>query len=198
MRNSAEDIRLEISNLEYENIPIHVNEKELEIPEPDDRFFNAILDIVGHHPNLPPRKVKRGPGHYRRQYRNRYHDYVWSGIQVRPPDPHLLEVGKDMLAAGFEIPLLYQKFFVGAPGNVGFLTQLRPRLERDRRVFAAKKAWSPREQVGKVMVPVQNTRTLNLSGKRWLRRRRPGRVKKLDRKFPEKLTTKTSVNFLGC
>jgi hypothetical protein len=86
-----------------------------------------------------------------------------------------------MMAAGFEIPLLYQKFFVGVQGFAGSLNQLKPRLERDRRVFSAKIAWSPREQVGKVTVPVQNTRTLNLSGKRWLKRRRPGMRQKLDR-----------------
>ena len=178
MRNSAEDIRLEMSKLRNQNI--HVNEKELEIPEPDARFFNAILDIVGRHPHAP-RKVRRGPGHYRRQYRKRYQDYVWKGIQVRPPNPHLLEVGKDMMAAGFEIPLLFQKFFIGVPGVVG-LGQVKPGLERDRRVFSANRAWSPREQVGKIMIPVQNTKTLDLSSRRWSRRPRPGPRRKLDRR----------------
>ena len=112
-----------------------------------------------------------------------------------PPNPHLLEVGRDMMAAGFEIPLLYRKFFVGVPEDVGTLNQLKPRLERDRRVFAAKKAWSPREQVGKIMIPVQNTRTLDLSGRRWLRRRRPGMRQKLDRELLQKLTTKKELKF---
>ena len=57
MRNSAENIRLEISKLRH----IYVSKKKLKIPEPDARFFNAILDIVGRHP-LSPRKVSRGPG----------------------------------------------------------------------------------------------------------------------------------------
>ena len=183
MRNSAEAIRLEISKVRNQNIPIYVNEKELEIPKPDARFFNAILDIVGRNPNAPPRKVKRGPEYYRRQYRKRYLDYVWGGIQVRPPNKNLLEVGRDMMAAGFEIPLLYQKFFVGVPEIVGSLNQ-KPRLERDRRVFAAKREWGPREQVGKIMIPVQDTKTLDLSNKRrWPRRRRPGLLPKLDREL---------------
>ena len=192
MRYSAEDIRLEISKLQHQNIPIYVSKRELEVPEPDARFFNAILDIVGRHPHEPPRKVRQGPGHYRRQYRKRYLDYVWRGIQVKPPNPYLLEVGKDMKAAGFEIPLLFQKFFVGMPEDDGPLDRLKPRLERDRRVFAAKKAWSPREQVGKIMIPVQNTRTLDLSGRRWLRRRRPGLCRKLDQELTRKPTTKKS------
>ena len=108
-----------------------------------------------------------------------------------PPNPHLLEVGKDMMAAGFEIPLLFQKFFIGVQADLGSFDQLKPRLERDRRVFAAKKAWSPREQVGKVTIPVQNSKTLVLSSKRWLRRRRPGLGQKLDHKA-RKLTTKES------
>ena len=173
MRNSAGAIRAKISKLRNQNIPIYVGKRELEIPEPDARFFNAILDIVGRHPHAPPRRVRRGPGYYRRQYRRRYLDYVWRGIQEKSLDPDLLRVGRDMMAAGFEIPLLFQKFFVGRPEVGGSLDQVKPRLERDRRVFAAKKIWSPREQVGKIMIPVQNTKTLDLSTKRWSRRRRP-------------------------
>ena len=173
MRNSAVAIHQKISELRNQNIPIYVSKRELEIPEPDARFFNAILDIVGRHPYEPPRKVRLGPGHYRRQYRRRYLDYVWRGIRKRPPNPGLLQVGKDMMAAGFEIPLLFRKFFVGNLEVGGSMDQMKPRLERDRRVFAAKKAWSPREQVGKIMIPVQKTKTLDLSSKRWSRRKRP-------------------------
>jgi hypothetical protein len=188
MRNSAETIRLKISKLRDQNIPIHVNKRELEIPEPDARFFNAILDIVGREPYAPPRTVKRGPGHYRRQYRKSYLDYVWRGIQARPTSPYLLEVGKDMMDAGFEIPLLFQKFFV--PENVVSSNQLKPRLERDRRVFAAKRAWSPRELVGRIMIPVQDTKTLDLRSKRWRRRRRPKTPKSRNSRFRGKLIKK--------
>jgi len=173
VRNSAEAIRVKISELRDQGIPIYISKRELEIPEPDARFFNAILDIVGRHPHAPPRRVRCGPGHYRRQYRRRHLDYVWRGILRGPPHPDLLEVGRDMMAAGFEIPLLFQKFFVGRPEVGGSLDQVKPRMERDRRMFAAKKVWSPRELVGKTMIPVQNTRTLDLSSKRWSRRRRP-------------------------
>ena len=188
MRNSAEYIHLEISKAQNQDIPIYVSERELEIPEPDIRFFNAILDIVGRHPYAPPRKLRSGPGQYRRQYRKRYLDYVWRGIQKKPPNPGLLEVGRDMMAAGFEIPLLFRKFFVGDPEVGSSLDQVRPRLERDRRVFAAKKVWSPREQVGRVMIPVQNTKTLDLSSGRWSRRRRPAPRQR--RKMEGELTTK--------
>ena len=191
MGNSAEAIRQEISKPRDRDLPIHVNKRELEIPEPDARFFNAILDIVGRNSHLPPRKLRHGPGHYRRQYRKTYLNYVWRGIQVRPPNPSLLEVGRDMMAAGFEIPLLYRKFFVGASEIAGSLDQLKPRLERDRRVLKAKKAWSPREQVGKIMIPVQNTKTLDLSGKRWSRRRRPRHRQKLDGELRCKMARKS-------
>ena len=169
MRFSAEATRMKISKLRNPSI---LSKKELEIPEPDARFFNAILDIVGRHPHAPPRRVRHGPGHYRREYRKRYLDYVWTGIQDRPPRPHpdLLEVGRDMIAAGFEIPLLFKKFFVGRPEIGGSLDQVEPRLERDRRVFTAKSVWRPRKQVGKVMIPIQNTKTLDLSRKGWTRR----------------------------
>jgi hypothetical protein len=162
MTDSAETIRLEISKLRRQKVPMHVKKNELEILKPDVRFFNAILDIVGRQSHMPPRKVRRGPGHYRRQYRKRYLDYVWKGIRVKPPDPGLWEVGRDMMAAGFEVPLLFRKLFVGAPGDVGSVDRLIPRLERDQRVFTAKRAWSPMEQAGKIMIPVQNAKTLDL------------------------------------
>jgi hypothetical protein len=173
MRNSAEAIHEKISELQNKGVPIHINKRELEIPKSDARFFNAILDIVGRHPHAAPRRVRRGPGHYRRQYHRKYLDYVCRGTLEWPPHPDLLEIGRDMMAAGFEIPLLFQKFFVGRPEVGGSLDRVKPRIERDRRVFAAQKIWSPREQVGKIMIPVQNTRTLDLSSKRWRRRRRP-------------------------
>ena len=181
MQSSAEAIRVKLSNLRNQSIPIHLSKRQLEIPEPDARFFTAILDIVGRDPHAPPRRVRGGPEHYRRQYRKKYVDYISRGIQGRPPDPDLLEVGRDMMAAGFEIPLLFQKFFVGRPEVGGSVDQVKPRLERDRRVFTAKKAWSPREQVGKIMIPVQNTKTLDLSSKRWSRRRRPVPLRKMER-----------------
>ena len=173
MRHSAEEIRAKISELRDRGIPLYISKRELEIPEPDARFFNAILDIVGRNSHAPPRRVRRGPGHYRRQYRRRYLDYVQRGILERSPHPDLVEVGRDVMTMGFEIPLLFQKFFVGRPEVGGSLDQAKPRIERDRRVFAAKKAWSPRELVGKIMIPVQNTRTLDLSSQRWRRRQRP-------------------------
>jgi len=173
MRNSAEAMREKMSELRNHGVPIHISKRELEIPEPDARFFNAILDIVGRHPYAPPRRVRCGPGHYRRQYRKSYMEYVWRGTLGRSTHPDLLEVGRDMMAGGFEIPLLFQKFFVGRPEVGGSLEQVKPRMERDRRVFAAKKVWNPREQVGKVTIPVQNNKTLDLSCKRWRKRRRP-------------------------
>ncbi|KAF8803938.1 hypothetical protein BYT27DRAFT_7109155, partial [Phlegmacium glaucopus] len=183
MRNSAEAMREKISELRNQGVSIHINKKELEIPEPDARFFNAILDIVGRHPHAPPRRVRYGPGHYRRQYRKKYREYVWRGTLGSSPHPDLLEVGRDMMAAGFEIPLLFQQFFVGRPEIGGSLEQVKPRMERDRRVFAAEKVWNPREQVGKVMIPVQNNRTLDLSWKRWRRQRRPVPRQELVRKL---------------
>jgi hypothetical protein len=194
MTDSAETIRLEMSKLRDQKIPMHVKRNELQIPDPDIRFFNAILKIVGCQSHLAPRKVKRGPGHYRRQYRRSYLAYVWKGIRVQH-HPDLWEVGRDMMVAGFEIPLLFRKLFVGTPGDVGSVDRSIPRLERDRRVFAAKRAWSPRALVGRIMIPEQNTKTLDLSSKRWRRRRRPGQRRKL--KPPRgKLTTKSRYKTL--
>ena len=133
MKESAKTMRLlvEISKLRDPKKPTtHVVEmKELKIPEPDAPFFNAILDIVSRHPHMPPRKLRRGLRHYRQQYRKSYLKYIRKGVQVKPPQPDLLEVGKDMMAAGFEIPLLYRKFFVGTSGDIGSLDPVETKAE---------------------------------------------------------------------
>ena len=186
MADSAENIRSKISKLRDQGIPMHVKENELKIPEPDVRFFNAILDIVGRQPHMPPRKLKHPPGIYKRQYRKTYMDYVWKGIRTKPPDPNLWEVGRDMMAAGFEIPFLYRKFFVGVVESVD---QSIPRLERDRRVFAAERPWNPKKLVGRIMIREQTTKTLDLSSRRG-KLRRPGRRQILNRKLPYKMARK--------
>jgi hypothetical protein len=94
MLDSADTLRLEISKLLNGKIPISLDKKELEIPEPDALFFYVLLDIVGQD------AYARGPGH---------------DIPERPPNSDFLEVGRDMMAAGFEIPLLFQKFFIRDP-----------------------------------------------------------------------------------
>jgi hypothetical protein len=124
MRNSAKTIPLEISKLRDQKIPI-------------------LNNILGRHLHIPPRNLRRVPRHYRWQYRKSY--YIRKGIhcKVKAPNPDLLEVGWDMMDAGFKIPLLFRKFFVEAQVHVGSLDpSLKPRLERDRRV------WGPRARVG--------------------------------------------------
>ena len=124
MKNSPKAISLEIRKLQDQQIPISTRRKELVVPKPNARFFNAILDIVGRHPHIPPRNLRRGLRYYRRQYRKRYPDYVRKGIKAKRSDPNLLEVGRDMVAAGFtsKVPLSFRKFFVvGGPEDVGSL-----------------------------------------------------------------------------
>jgi len=115
-RNSVKTFYLEISKLRDQNIPRLMRKNELTIPKPDAQFFNAILDIVCRHPHIPPRKLRRVPRHYSWRYRKSYLNYIRKWVQVKPPSPDLLEVGRDMMAAGFAIPLLFQKFFVEARG----------------------------------------------------------------------------------
>ena len=129
--------RLQVSRVADKNKLVN---KEMHPPKPDLRFFTAILDVVGRYPYAPSRKERRVLGLYSR-YRQRSLGNVRRGNQV--VNPNLLEIGKDMVAAGFEIPLPFQKFFVGVPEVFGSLGQSKPRLERDREVFT-------REQVGKL------------------------------------------------
>ena len=71
-------------------------------------------------------------------------------------NPSLLEVEEDMKAAGFEIPLKFQKFFVGVPKVVRSSGQFKPRVKKARGVFAiAKRKRDISEQVEKIIFPIK-------------------------------------------
>ena len=85
----------------------------LQPPKPDAYFFNAILDIVGRHSRMRPRK-QRGPQTVKNhQVKQAKLDYAHYGALPKIWDPTLLEIGKDMIQAGFAIPVGFQHLFVG-------------------------------------------------------------------------------------
>ena len=154
MKTTAEATSRKISKLRDEDRFIYANEKEIWIPKPNAKIFNAILDVVGHDPGASPRKVRRGPGGLYRRHRKKDEDCV--GRRTRMINPSLLEVEEDMKAAGFEIPLKFQKFFVGVPKVVRSSGQFKPRVKKARGVFAiAKRKRDISEQVEKIIFPIK-------------------------------------------
>lgn len=87
--------------------------RSLQPPEPDAHFFNAILDIVGRHSHMRPRRPRVNPAFVKHQVKKAKLNYAHRGALSKVWDPTLLEVGKDMIQAGFAIPLGFQHLFVG-------------------------------------------------------------------------------------
>ncbi|KII96020.1 hypothetical protein PLICRDRAFT_694113 [Plicaturopsis crispa FD-325 SS-3] len=106
-------------------------------PVPDARFFNAALDILSRHPSSPPMRARpaRGrPNYWRRRLRSANDRYARSGATSTYWDPMLGEVAKEMVNAGYSVPIGYRHLFVGrwSPGA----TQWDDRREPDRRPHA--------------------------------------------------------------
>jgi len=85
----------------------------LQLPKPDAYFFNAILDIVGRHSYMRPRRQRGRQALKKHQVKQAKLDYAHHGALSKVWDLTLLEIGKDMMQAGFAIPLGFQHLFVG-------------------------------------------------------------------------------------
>ncbi|KAF8898149.1 hypothetical protein CPB84DRAFT_1731199 [Gymnopilus junonius] len=142
---------------------ITIEKRLLEIPQPDARFFNAILDIVGRHQGMSPRKIRRGQAHYSRVVRRARMRFIRLGKMpyLSEPDSALPEVAKDMLAHGFPVPLVYQRLLIGKLDDRRNVTR---RMERDRRPFAlaVRRSSSGSRGLGKMeltKLPIVKTRS---------------------------------------
>jgi len=130
-----------------------IAKRHLEVPYPDARFFNAILDVVGRHPHMAPRRPRRRYARLLRSSLARFaiHRHSYSNHRLRC-DPALPQIAADMTRAGFAVPLVYQWLLVGA----GWKDYGWRRYERDRRPWAdARKQTRMRTagDVGLVRVP---------------------------------------------
>ncbi|KIK07644.1 hypothetical protein K443DRAFT_168386 [Laccaria amethystina LaAM-08-1] len=85
----------------------------LQPPKADAHFFNAILDIVGRHSYMRPRRQRWRQALKKHQVKRAKLHYAHRGALSNVWDPTLLEIGKDMIQAGFAIPLGFQHLFVG-------------------------------------------------------------------------------------
>lgn len=112
------------------SLRVVVGRRQLEVPHADAPLFNAILDVVGRHPHMPPRRP--GKKRYARRLRHslaRFAAGHYSPVQL---DPALPQIAADMTRAGFAVPLLYQRLLIGTEwSDSGWR-----RYERDRRVWA--------------------------------------------------------------
>lgn len=81
--------------------------------EPDARFFNAALQMLGRQPGMMRRALRTRPAHWRYKERRAMVRYSRRGITPRNHNPFLQRVVHGMLDAGFAVPMAYRRLFPG-------------------------------------------------------------------------------------
>lgn len=116
-------------------LPItRVAKRNLQIPLPDARFFNVLLQLFAEHSR--PRQAMRNMAHYRHNFRKAQARYAQSGAVSRYWHPKLREISKEMAKAGFAVPPSLRHVFVGR-FSAGTLHRDPPQfLERRPLVYA--------------------------------------------------------------
>jgi len=96
-------------------VTIRVGKGQLEVPRPDERFFNAVLDVVGRYPGMRRLKTRlRNPRHYlRMESRSRLRILFQDDLPITRRDGALVGVIKDMVQWGMPIPAIYRPTVVG-------------------------------------------------------------------------------------
>ncbi|KAF8826329.1 hypothetical protein HHX47_DHR5000144 [Lentinula edodes] len=101
---------------------------DLQLPEPDERFFNAMLRIVSRDARKRPRRARTTPSHWKQHIRFAnwlYRQYGQS--QSQQNTDLILLVAEDMVKAGFELPVGVQYMLIGQDINNQLLRQRRRR-----------------------------------------------------------------------
>ncbi|KAI6046511.1 hypothetical protein EDC04DRAFT_3103005 [Pisolithus marmoratus] len=80
--------------------------------QPDERFFNAALDMFGRQTAMTRRSQRSNPAHWRNLNRRAMVRYSRFGIPPRKWNPFLRRVVHEMLNAGYTVPLGFRRWFV--------------------------------------------------------------------------------------
>lgn len=89
--------------------------KTIELPVPDERFFNATLYLFGRLATYAPRKKEASPKHWRRLYRRQLQLYIETSRVGFPRDDRLMTILIAIREAGFEVPIAYKHMLVDIP-----------------------------------------------------------------------------------
>ncbi|KAJ3853324.1 hypothetical protein EV368DRAFT_39118 [Lentinula lateritia] len=112
---------------------------DLQLPEPDERFFNAMLRIVSRDARKRPRGARTTPSHWKQHIRFANWLYTKYGqSQSQQNIDLILLVAEDMVKAGFELPIGVRYMLIGQDTNNQLLRQRRriPSVSRHRGPWA--------------------------------------------------------------
>lgn len=114
--------------------PGRLDGKRVQIPKPDARFYNAMLDVVGRPPHSRSRNAQNNAGHWRRHLRFAKMLYADTGRTPHTPDPLLVQVTEDMMGAGIPVPIALRYLLVGR--TFGQVREADVPLPLNRRPYA--------------------------------------------------------------
>ena len=87
--------------------------KSMQLPVPDERFFNAALRLFGSLPGSYILEDRASPCQWRRINKRQLDSYLKTGRINFPHDPLLIGLVKEMHNAGFGVPEGYKHRFIG-------------------------------------------------------------------------------------
>lgn len=109
----------------------------IEFPKPDERFFNALLDLFGRRPSIFVRRRHVTRSHWRQRLHRARERYLRRDILSPYWTPMLEQIAVDMSEAGFSVPAGFREALIGR--LQGISTELRPeedRMEGKRSTFS--------------------------------------------------------------
>ena len=139
--------------------------RNVQIPSPDARFFNAALELSAGQGRMPVRRKRTSCAYWRRRLKVATMSYVRRGKLPKYWTPMLHDIAQEMVNAGYSVPPALRHLFVGRwiPG----MSQVNERQRLERRPLSS--PFSQRDPGILHLVPTVKTRGRpNI----WRRRRR--------------------------
>ncbi|KAJ8085933.1 hypothetical protein PM082_004752 [Marasmius tenuissimus] len=109
MMVGAREVYRELTRL---HAPMHIP-RSVEIPKPDARFFNAMLNATTRHSQMCRRRARTSPSHWKQHVGFARWLYAKLGTPVRHPNVYLEEITLDMMKHGLPLPVGLKYLLVG-------------------------------------------------------------------------------------
>ncbi|KAL4075618.1 hypothetical protein J3A83DRAFT_2001716 [Scleroderma citrinum] len=150
---------------------------EIQLVQPDERFFNAALDMFGRYTVMIKRSPRPRLSHWRRLNHRAIHRYSRCGTAPRNRHPFLMRIVQEMMNAGLTVPVAFRRFFVDTWLYTSLDRRARPLRQRQPHKFPELKklpfrphALSTHKTRGLPISRRTWTKELGRDGRKWWRR----------------------------
>ena len=141
--------------------------RDVQIPIPDARFFNAALELSSHHLQRPRRRTRASRAYWRQRFKQTALRYAQHGKLPRRWNPMLHEIAQEMVNAGYDLPPALRYLFVGRWLSGSSSRKIPEPMDRQPFFFAPLRPDSSQ---------LHRIRTVNTRGRVFLGRRRRRRI----------------------